>query len=172
MKQGISLFRKAVAGVLLVTGLSVAPLHATEVYTWTDEDGIVHFSDSPPENGEPRTITVEGAYKPGTTGAYPVPAASAETEATAAADAESTEEPPLTAAQQRREDMARGRQERQEAQQEIDRMCGLHRQRLAQMEPARRVFYTNEAGEQVRMDDDERMGMIEESRSFVEKNCD
>jgi hypothetical protein len=40
------------------------------------------------------------------------------------------------------------------------------------MEPARRVFYTNEQGESVRMDDDERMALIEESRAFLAENCE
>jgi hypothetical protein len=68
--------------------------------------------------------------------------------------------------------MSKEREERREAQAEADRMCALHRQRLEQMEPARRVFYTDEAGESVRMDDDRRMGLIEESKEFIAKNCE
>jgi len=51
-------------------------------------------------------------------------------------------------------------------------MCQKHRKRLTQMEPARRVFYTNEQGESVRMDDDLRMDLIEEDRSYINENCD
>jgi hypothetical protein len=47
----------------------------------------------------------------------------------------------------------------------------MHRQRLEQLEPARRVFYTDETGESVRMDDDQRLALIEESRAFLDENC-
>jgi hypothetical protein len=50
-------------------------------------------------------------------------------------------------------------------------MCTRHRQRLEQMEPARRVLYTDDSGESVRMDDDMRMGLINESKEFISKNC-
>jgi hypothetical protein len=39
------------------------------------------------------------------------------------------------------------------------------------MEPARRVFYTDDQGESVRMDDDQRMALIDESKAFLAKNC-
>ena len=143
---------------------------ATEVHTWTDEDGTVHFSDAPPDSGESETIDVEEVYMPGTSDAYPE-ASQAED---SAAEMLMGQDPdtPHSAAEQRREDIATARQERREAEEEKDRVCGLHRQRLTQMEPARRVFYTNEQGEQVRMDDNERMGLIEESKQFLAENCD
>lgn len=140
-------------------GLTAA--FATEVFTWTDEDGIVHYGDLPPDNSDARQIDIQDAYKPGTV-EPPDPASQNQAEAG---------QPPQSAAQQRRERMSQEREERREAQAETDRMCALHRQRLEQMEPARRVLYTNEAGESVRMDDDRRMGLIEESKEFIAKNC-
>ena len=68
--------------------------------------------------------------------------------------------------------MARERAERRQTQAETDRLCALHRQRLESMEPARRVFYANEQGESVRMDDDRRLELIDESRDFLADNCD
>ena len=75
-------------------------------------------------------------------------------------------------AQERRDKMAREREERRENQAVTDQMCKLHRDRLARVEPARRVMYTNDEGELIRMDDDERMALVDESREFISKNCE
>jgi hypothetical protein len=159
--------------LILATGFAwawISSVAATEVYTWTDQDGIVHYSDSPLSGGESLKIKIGGTYRPGTTGAYPpseAPAASAAVSSQAGAG-----ESPQSAAQRRREQIAEDREERREAKAEIDQMCAKHRQRLTQMEPARRVFYTNEKGESVRMDDGPRMEMIKEDKEFIAKNCE
>ena len=143
---------------------------ATEVYTWTDQDGIVHYSDTPLPDAESQKIEVEDAYRPDTTGAYP------STEAPTAGAAVTGQTPdgesPQSAAQRRREQIAEDREERREAKAEIDQLCAKHRRRLTQMEPARRVFFTNEKGESVRMDDDQRMELIKEDKEFIAKNCE
>ena len=157
--------------LLLVMGASLAWsgllfAQSSSVYTWTDENGVVHFSDSPRQDGKAEQIRVEGAYKPGTSDAYPDPSATAPE-----SGGEAAEEAPKSAAQQRREQLAKSRDERREAEAEARKQCGQHRQRLIRMEPARRVLYVNEEGEEVRMDDDERMRLIEESRAYVERYC-
>ena len=159
--------------IILATGFAsawISSAAATEVYTWTDKDGIVHYSDAPLNDGESQKIEVEGAYPPGTTDAYPSSEESAApaTVSSQAGDGES----PQSAAQQRREQIAESREERREAKAENDQLCAKHRQRLTQVEPARRVFYTNEKGESVRMDDDRRMELIEEDKEFIAKNCE
>jgi len=156
--------------MLCVLALTVCQaLAAAEVYTWTDENGVVHFSDAPPESGESARLQVEEIYRPGSVEALPTPS-DAPAEA-AVHSGEPEAEPPLSAAQQRREQILRDRAERQEEAAEAERLCGLHRQRLEQMEPARRVFYTDESGESVRMDDDRRMALIDESKQFLADNC-
>ena len=176
MKQ----FQKAyIANLLTVilflsAGIVSAQALATEIYSWTDKDGIVHFGDKPPEGQQAEYINVPEAYRPGTTDAYPP----AETQEVDSSDPDASVIPgeeapvPLTAAQARRDKMAKDREERRETQAEIDLMCQKHRQRLTQVEPARRVFYTNEQGESVRMDDDVRINLVEESRAYISKNCD
>jgi len=134
---------------------------ATEVFTWTDKDGIVHYSDLPSDSAEVLEIDVPQVYKPGT-----VELAKPSSEVQA-----ESEDPPLSAAQQRRERLAKEREERREAKAETKQMCARHRQRLEQMEPARRVFYTDESGEYVRMDDDQRMELIKEDKDYIAKNC-
>ena len=155
-------------------GLLGTAAGAAEVYTWTDENGVLHYSDTPRADGEMDTLDVEEIYRPGSTDAYSAPAVPAEPTAAAGTEATSDAptEAPRSAAQQRREQIASDRAERLEQQQETERLCQRHRQRLEQMEPARRVFYTNEQGEEVRMDDDQRIGLIEESRAFLAANCE
>jgi hypothetical protein len=188
--------RQFIGGTMLILlGLLAAavsgPARGTEVYTWTDENGTPHYSDSPPPSGTGKVIEVEEAYRPGTAGAYPDPEQTAAPEeaeapgttetpaptetpepAAAPEEAVAPEETPKTPAQERREQLARERAEHRKADAEAERLCAFHRQRLEQMEPARRVFYTNEAGESVRMDDDVRVGLIDESKAFLAANCD
>ena len=167
---GTTLRRKP-ARVLLCT-LALLGCQATaaaEVYTWTDENGTVHYSDAPPESGRAATLQVDEIYRPGSADAYSRPA-----EAPAAAAEDAAEAPPETtpsAAQQRREQIAQERAEREQAAAEQERLCALHRQRVEQMEPARRVFYEDEKGETVRMDDDQRMGLVDESREYLARHC-
>ena len=159
--------------IILATGFAsawISSAAATEVYTWTDQEGIVHYSDTPQANTAAQKIEVEGADRPGTSGADPTAAGPTAGAATSSQtpDAES----PQSAAQQRREQIAENREERKEAKAENDQLCAKHRQRLTQMEPARRVFYTDEKGESVRMDDDQRMELIKEDKDFIAKNCE
>lgn len=157
--------------LLVLSFLLAAAWHETaegaQVYTWTDADGTIHFSDTPRQSGPMEVIEMHGVPSPVTGDAGTV---AGETDAPAAAG--DSGEPPQTPAQAQRERIAGERAERRELQAENERVCARHRQRLERMEPARRVFYTNEAGESVRMDDDQRIGLIEESKAFLAENCD
>jgi hypothetical protein len=139
---------------------------AAEVYSWKDENGVVHYSDSPRASGQMEALELEEIYRPGSTDAYATPA-----DSSASASASGTEPEPASAAQKRREEIAKGRAERREQQAETEKLCARHRQRLEQMEPARRVMYTDEQGETVRMDDDQRMALIDESKAYLRENC-
>jgi hypothetical protein len=172
MKQAFCNYRFRVLVILtaILTLAGSGNVLATEVHTWTDDNGIVHFSDAPSASGDSRLINIEGAYMPGTTGAYP--AGENSQQAPAGEGGEESEDSPQSVAQQRREQLAKDRDEKKKAKAEADKMCGLHRQRLEQMEPARRVMFVDEQGEQVRMDDDQRMGLIDESKEFLASNCE
>lgn len=142
---------------------------ATEVYTWTDENGVSHFSDLPPESGDSEQIAVEDAYFPGSSDAY----ADDETAAPdpSAESGDPAAQSPPSRAQQVREQLAKDNQERKEAQAETAALCAKNRQLVEQLEPARRVYYTDAQGEQARMDDEKRVGLVEEAKSFIAKNC-
>jgi len=100
--------------LILLAGIVSAQALATEIYSWTDKDGIVHFGDKPPEGQQAEYINVPEAYRPGTTDAYPP----AETQEVDSFDADAGVIPgeeapvPLTAAQSRRDKMAKDREER------------------------------------------------------------
>lgn len=142
---------------------------AAEVYTWTDESGVVHYSDSPPESGASETLQVGEIYRPGSADAYAAPQEPPRAPEAEAGEAESAA--PVSVAQQRRDKIAAEQAKRKEAQAETDRLCGLHRQRLEQMEPSRRVFYTDAQGETVRMDDEQRVSLVNESKAYLAANC-
>jgi len=169
-KQGFGQ-RRSVILLILAIGFACAwgsSAVAKEVYTWTDKDGIVHYSDTPPDRGTSEKMEIEDAHNPGTASTYTAPEKSTDgTSGTVEAG-----ESPASAAQKRREQIRERQEERQEAKAEAEKMCARHQQRLAQMEPARRVFYTNEKGESVRMDDELRMGLIGESKEYIAKNCE
>ncbi|MEE8494908.1 MAG: DUF4124 domain-containing protein [Xanthomonadales bacterium] len=149
---------------------------ASEVYTWTDANGVVHYGDVSPDGQKVQIIDLRITHRPATTEAYSNPGDTQPDPASEAiikkdADRQETS-PPRSAADARREKIAKHRKERREAQAAMDRKCTKHRERLASTEPHRRVFYTDESGEPVRMDDDERIALVEESRVFIAKNCD
>lgn len=165
MKKGTSVLATHVLPVVCALFAMSFGISATanEIYTWTDENGVVHFSGTEPHETETETIEIE-ASRGGVSYSQPIAASEV------LSDPEEAE-PTLTAAQQRRQDIAQARQVQQEEQASIAQMCEMHRQQLEEMEPARRVYYTNEDGERVRMDDDERVTLIDESNRYIAENC-
>jgi len=151
----------------VVLSLSVCmSLHAQskQIYTWTDENGVVHYVDTPPDNSDAVNIEAPEAYRPGSAGAYP------------AADElmkEEEEDPELVEsyAEKKRAQLAQDREQAAQSREETNKACEEARTRLEQLEPSRRVFYTNEQGETVRLDDEQRVGMVDELKQFIQENC-
>ena len=158
------LTRTAMAMMVLAGASSTLQAQSSQVYTWTDENGVVHFVDTPPENPNAVSIEVPEAYRPGSAGAYP------EADATTEADAE---DPALVEnyADQKRQQLAQAREQAQAEQSERASACAQARARLAQIEPSRRVYYTNDQGETVRLDDEERVRLVAEAKLVAEENC-
>ena len=67
--------------------------------------------------------------------------------------------------------MAKDRAERNAKKAEIEKGCAKYTRLLADVEPYRRVLYTNEQGDTVRLDDDQRMALVNESKDYISKNC-
>ena len=145
--------------LILLTLACLVPLHLTaaEVWTWTDENGVVHYGEVPPENIKATLLGEDQVSIPTLSGNDPASGTPAEGE--------------KSYAQQRREDIAKEKKDRRTSQAEIQEHCDFHRKRLAEVEPVRRVIYTNDEGEAVRMDDNERLALVDESKAFLEEYC-
>jgi len=148
---------------------------ADEIYKWTDENGVVHFDDRPPQGQNTQTIDIPPAPLAGSAEPKPSPNDTQPGNDNSAANAPNApgeeDAAPLSLADQRRAQLATDRENKRETREEMERMCEQRRKRLTQMEPARRVFYTDEDGQSVRMDDDLRVDLIEEDKVFIAKNC-
>lgn len=152
------------AAVSFLAASAAVNAQSAKVYTWTDENGVVHFVDTPPDNPDAVAIDAPEAYRPGTEGAYD------QADAGVAAD-QAEPESVESYADQKRKELAADREKAQASQEERARICEQARQQLAQLEPARRVFFTNSQGETERLNDAVRVQMIEEQQALVEQNC-
>jgi hypothetical protein len=159
----------------LLSGVIGGNAVADEIYRWTDENGVVHFGDKPPKGQNTQTIVIPPAHLAGSAEPKPSPddtqPGNDNSAANAANAAGEEDAAPLSLADQRRAQLATDRENKRETREETERQCERHRKRLTQMEPARRVFYTNENGQSVRMDDDLRVNLIEEDKAFIAENC-
>jgi hypothetical protein len=150
----LSLFAAALA--IAATG----GLAAGEVYRWVDEDGVVHFGDR--AEGIPGAEVVNVPSGPAAPAEAPPPATPA---------AQQAEDGP-SYAQQRREERAEARREAAEERQQLEAVCAQARSRVAALEPSTRVMVEDADGNVVRMDDNERLELLDDAKAFIAKNCD
>lgn len=162
MEQGR--FRLSPVTWILMGGLLASPATDAQVYRWTDENGVTHFSQTPPPEGQEAEVrdVLESDPEPGSGNAP------AGIDFDGGADGGGQE---LSAADLRRQELAQAREEKRAQRAELRALCETSRSRLAQIEPSRRVFYINEEGQTVRMDDEERVSEVEELREFIDDNC-
>jgi len=130
-----------------------------EVYRWVDEDGVVHFDQQPGEHKE----AVQLAPQPGGQ------SAAGDNPATPIYP---TQPPEPSLAQQRREERAEKRQEAAELRAATEQACAQARQRVETLEPSPRVMVKNEDGSVSRLDDEKRLELLEDAKSFIARNCE
>ena len=152
MKKG-RILPACVAAALLAMSALPAGAGAAQVYSWTDEDGVVHFSDRQPMGQDAQVEDMPDQAPPAGPSPY--------------ADTQSGS----NAAQQRRDEIESKARESQAKQAEIDRNCRAWQDEVDRLEPNRRVFYTNEQGETERMDDVARTDRVAELKSLIAQNC-
>ena len=149
-----SLFILAIAVSLAVFIMTAATAQERKMYSWTDENGTVHFSETKPEGQDVReqAIPQDSGQQ---SGENPY--------------AEVDSGPSY--AQQKREEIARkGEQARTE--EAINNVqCTAWQAEIDRLEPNRRVFYTNDQGETERMDDVERTNRVADLKSQIARNC-
>ena len=144
-----------VAALFPLACLLSGPAWAQQMYKWTDEDGVVHFSETPPEGQDAEASDIPA-------GAQPM--GQADMSAPVPDDMHSV-------AEERREELARKRDEAQAEAAIRDAECSAKRAEVARLEPNRRVFYEDASGETVRMDDQVRVDRVAEAKKFIQENC-
>lgn len=158
MKHGITGIRLARAAI--VSALLFAAALNAEVYRWTDENGVTHFSQTPPPSGDEAVVEDLPANAEG---------AGIDFDSGQAAVADGTDG--LSAAEQVRQDIANKSDRRRAEIAALRAQCNETRSRLARLEPNRRVYYTNDEGETVRMDDEARAAEVQQLHDFLAQNC-
>ena len=149
-----------VAVLFATLALSTTTVLAEEtIYRWVDKDGVVHFGNRPEGHEEAEIVDIK-ATPDLESQANPEPSSvySANTEP--------------TYAQKLREERAQSRKVAAEKQKEMDLLCKNNRERVATLEPVTRVMYTQEDGSVIRMDDNDRLEKLAESKAFIAENCD
>jgi len=124
-----------------------------KLYSWTDENGTVHFSDSRPAGQEVQEQTIPAEAPRATDNPY--------------RDVDAG--PSL--AEQKRQEIARKSDEAQISRAVTSAQCSSWQAEVDRLEPHRRVFYTNDQGETERMDDVERTDRVAELKSQIARNC-
>lgn len=139
----------------IVLAATVSVAQAKEMYSWTDENGTVHFSDTKPAGQDFKTESL-----PEDTQAAPT------AQAPQAAEAEA-----VTPGQQRRDEIAQKNRQAREDQAAKNAQCAAWKAEVEQLEPHRRVFTTNEDGETERMDDVERTNRVAQLKAQIARDC-
>jgi hypothetical protein len=143
----------ALLACLILAQAGDTPAQEKKMYQWTDQNGVVHFSDMAPEGQDvqARDLPVDRAP-------------------TAASPYQQPDSGP-SAAQQRREDIARKSEESRARKATLDAQCAAWQAEVDRLEPNRRVFYTNDQGETERMDDVARTNRVAELKAQIARNC-
>jgi len=143
--------------------LSATAAHAAdEIYRWVDENGVPHFADLPPAQFESEKVEIHKD----TTVLFPQ---TSDQDETSASDQQGMQP---SFAQQQREERSAKRREAAQKKQELAAECEQNRRRVAALEPFPRVIIEREDGSITRMDDNDRLKMLDEAKSFVASNCD
>lgn len=142
--------------------LATDAMAADEVYRWVDENGVVHFGDQPPQQGDAESVSI-----PNTSGIEAQPSQDA-----TPANPEALLDPQPTYAQQLRDQRAERRAEIEENDRIIAEACAQRRTLVSQLEPSTRVMVQLEDGTVTRMDDNERLETLEEAKTYIANNCD
>ena len=124
-----------------------------KMYSWTDENGTVHFSESKPDGQDVREQSIPQGAPPATNNPY-----------------QDVDAGP-SYAQQRRDEIDRKSDEAQVNKAVSSLECTSWQSEVDRLEPNRRVFSTNDQGETERMDDVERTYRVAELKSLIAKNC-
>lgn len=132
-----------------------------EIYRWVDEDGVVHFGDQPNAAGDSEAIEIKNNPTRGSQAPSPAKAAVPD----------NSMEQKVSIAEQRRVERAERRKLASEKREAITAGCEQRRQIVARLEPSPRVMIENDDGTIERLDDDKRLEMLDEAKTYIRNNC-
>jgi hypothetical protein len=145
---------KSLCFFMLIPLFLVTSVQAQSMYTWTDENGVVHFSDVEPQGQQAQEQQIPIEDTPSTPDPYSSPG----------------ETQPSYADQRRQQLEANSKAAQQEQSRNTSR-CASWQAEVNRLEPNRRVFYTNDQGETERMDDIQRTNRVAELKAQLAQNC-
>ena len=138
--------------------LSTSLVQAEEkVYRWVDENGVVHFGSRPEANTGAELIKLQKTPQQTSTEAGVDPAFPVDTGP--------------SYAQKLRDERAKKREETTRKRAEVEQECNRHKDLIAKLEPKPRVIIQKEDGTVERMDDNDRLERVRESKDFIARNC-
>ena len=139
--------------------LTAAPaVQGSDIYTWTDEDGVVHYGDRPSGATAERVLHLASES---TSPAPTPPAASAPPAAAPAANAAAApEKKELTEAEQRA------------AEQERAKQCEMYKERLHTYLTSRRLYREGENGERIYLNEDETLAARAKVQEKIVEFCE
>jgi hypothetical protein len=144
--------------IATLTLTTTQALAEEEIYRWVDKDGVVHFGNRPGGQEDAEVVELEAT-----------PADELRSDSQSPSPYQHNSEP--TYAQELREERAESRKETAEKKEEMDALCEMYRERVAKLEPFTRVMVEQEDGSVIRMDDNDRLEKLDESKAFVAENC-
>lgn len=162
----MNLKQYAISISLCLAMLTVAADANGQVYRWVDENGVVHYGDRAPQGVEATRVGVNPNTVPIARPESSPPPAEAPTES-AGDPAEA-----LSYAELRRRERAEQRQQNLEIERARTADCARVRKTRNLLEPSPRVIVQDEDGNPRRLDDNERLRLLEESQQFLAKYCD
>jgi hypothetical protein len=139
----------------LITLLTVLPLAASaQIYRWVDADGVVHFSQTPPDHGSYQKISP-----------MPPPPTSAPGVAALRESAQNLDRSEVQAKQ--------ARQQMLQAKADQAERCAKARERISFLEEktAHRLFVTGPDGQPARMTDEQYEQALADARAAAAKYC-
>ena len=140
---------------LALSFATTGTLYASEIYKWTDEDGNVHYSDTPTEGAEHLAIQ-----------SRPTDRTHVEAEVQARVDSQT-----LRAEEEANAPQGPTPEELQAEAREREEQCTKYRDRQTQFTRSRRIYRMDEAGERVYYDEEEMQAARDDVADKVREYC-
>lgn len=147
-----------IAAVLTMGLVLAGPEAAAEVYKWVDEDGVTHYSQTPPDSDQADRVEVDAPKPPDDE----IDRAQEELEAVAKENEE------------RRKERKKGEKEaaeEAEKQAYLEKRCAELRSSLEELKNNRRILTSEGEDGTRRMSEEERRKRVAERRKQIDKEC-